>query len=183
MKVKYLVLTALFAALTCISGLVFKIPVPFLPFPITLQVLFVILAGLLLPPFYAFASQALYVFIGLAGVPVFAMGGGFGYLAQPSFGILLGFIVAAWAIALFKKHVKFNSKFWLYLLASSIGIIIIYLIGVPYMYFILNFVSSGGGIPFKTILISYCLVFLPFDFIKAIIASYISFEVLKRIRL
>ena len=181
MKTKYLIYTALFAALTCISAF-FKIPVPGFPFPITLQVLFVILAGLILPPKYALASQALYVVIGLIGIPVFSMGGGFGYVLQPSFGILLGFIAAAFVIALIKKYVPIKRKFWLYLLASCIGIIVIYLIGTPYMYMILNFVLSKG-LAFKYVAISYGLVFMPFDFIKACIASYISFEVLKRVKI
>lgn len=181
MKTRYLIYTALFAALTSISAF-FKIPIPGFPFPITLQVMFVILAGLMLPPKYALASQALYVGIGLTGLPVFSMGGGIGYVMQPSFGILLGFIVAAYVIALIKKYVPIKKKFLLYLLASGVGIIVIYLIGIPYMYIILNFVLSKG-LAFKYVVTTYCLMFLPFDFIKAGIASYISYEVLKRVKL
>ena len=41
-------------------------------------------------------SQLVYVALGLLGLPIFAVGGGPGYLLQPSFGFLLGLIPAAW---------------------------------------------------------------------------------------
>jgi biotin transport system substrate-specific component len=181
-KLRYMIYTAIFAALTCISGFILKIPVPFLPFPITLQVFFVILAGLMLPPVYAFASQALYVLIGLAGLPVFASGGGLGYVFQPSFGILLGFMAAALVIALLKKHVKIESKLFLYTLCGTIGIIVMYIIAMPYMYGILKFYLAKD-ITLKYILINYCLIFIPFDLIKAVAAAFLAKQVLKRIQL
>lgn len=39
---------------------------------ITLQLLFMLLAGLMLPPLMSFLSMAVYVLLGLVGAPVFA---------------------------------------------------------------------------------------------------------------
>ena len=74
MKVKDLILTALFAALTAIGAFLgFK----FVLASITLQFLFTAMAGVLLGRRYGALSQAVYVLLGLVGVPIFAQGGGF----------------------------------------------------------------------------------------------------------
>ena len=86
-KTRSLILAALFAALTAI-GAFLKIPLGALS--LTLQFLFTAMAGVLLGPRWGAASQAVYVALGLAGLPVFTMGGGLGYVFQPSFGFLLG---------------------------------------------------------------------------------------------
>ena len=66
---KGLLLDAFFAALTTV-GAVLTIPVPLVP--ITLQSFFVLMSGLLLGTKYGPLSQALYLAMGLAGLPVFA---------------------------------------------------------------------------------------------------------------
>ena len=65
-----LVLFALFTALIAIGAFI-RIPVPFCPF--TLQLLFTTLAGLLLGSRRGAASVAVYVFLGLIGLPVFTL--------------------------------------------------------------------------------------------------------------
>lgn len=78
-----------------------KITIPVQPFPMhfTLQWFFALLAGLLLTPKLAFTSVFTYLLIGLLGVPVFAAGGGPAYLIRPTFGFLLGFAAASYAMA------------------------------------------------------------------------------------
>lgn len=62
----------------------------------TLQVFFVTLAALLLPPRWAAAAMAGYVALGAAGLPVFAGGqGGPGVLTGMTGGYLFGFLVGA----------------------------------------------------------------------------------------
>ena len=56
------------------------------------------MAGLLLGARLGALSQALYVGLGLVGLPIFAAGGGFSYVFNPTFGFLLGLIPAAWVI-------------------------------------------------------------------------------------
>ena len=85
-KTRDLIYCALFAALTAIGA--------FLHFQlfqatITLQFFFTAMAGLLLGAKLGALSQLLYVALGLVGVPIFAAGGGFGYIFNPTFGFLL----------------------------------------------------------------------------------------------
>ena len=92
-KTKDLILCALFAALTAVGAFI-KIPVPVVPF--TLQLLFTMLAGLLLGGRRGAAAVTAYILMGLLGFPVFAEGGGLGYILKPSFGYLIGFAAAAY---------------------------------------------------------------------------------------
>ena len=91
-EVRSMVLAGLFAALTA-AGAFTRIPLGIAAF--TLQTLFTALSGLLLGPKWGMLSQGVYVLLGLAGLPVFTLGGGPGYLFQPSCGFLLGLIPAA----------------------------------------------------------------------------------------
>lgn len=86
-----------FAALTA-AGARVAIPVPGTPVPFTFQVVAVLLAGYLLGPGAAAASQVLYLAAGVAGLPVFAAGGGAAYLLGPTGGYLLAYPAAAAAV-------------------------------------------------------------------------------------
>src|SRR5512133_1411896 len=88
-----LVWTALLAA--CIAaGAWLQLPIG--PVPVTLQPLFIVLAGFLLGPARGAAAVALYVLAGVLGMPVFAGGkAGLGVLLGPTGGYLVGFILAA----------------------------------------------------------------------------------------
>lgn len=73
-----------------------SIPLPFTPVPITGQTFAVLLGALALGPGLALAGTALYAVVGLAGVPWFAgASGGLRMLSDPSFGYIVGFVIAA----------------------------------------------------------------------------------------
>ena len=125
---------ALFAALTAIGAFI-KIPLPYVPF--TLQVLFVFFAGSLLGSERGMQSQLVYVGIGLAGLPVFTQGGGVGYFLQPTFGYLIVYIAGAFVVGWIIERID-NPKTYQFVLASLAGLLVVYLIGVPYLYMALN---------------------------------------------
>jgi biotin transport system substrate-specific component len=82
--------------LLTVAGAKVSIPLPGTPVPATLQTLAALLAGLLLGSRLGALSQAAYLALGLAGLPVFALpGGGPAYLLGPTGGYLLGSIAAA----------------------------------------------------------------------------------------
>ena len=87
-----MVLCGMFAALVAIGAFI-QIPVPYMDY-FTLQFFFVLLAGLILGADKGAISVGCYVLLGLVGVPIFAAGGGIGYIFRPSFGYLVGFIVS-----------------------------------------------------------------------------------------
>jgi biotin transport system substrate-specific component len=84
-----------FAAATAIGAKV-AIPLPGTPVPFTLQPLFVLLAGAVLGSRLGARSQMVYLAAGVAGLPVFAAGGGAAYLLGPTGGYLMAYPLAAW---------------------------------------------------------------------------------------
>ncbi|WP_255168274.1 biotin transporter BioY [Natrononativus amylolyticus] len=94
------VLSALLAALLGASAYV-VLPLPISPVPVTLQVLFVFLAGLLLGPYWGAFSMLLYLLAGAMGAPVFAGGyAGLGVIVGETGGYLLSYPLAALLIGL-----------------------------------------------------------------------------------
>jgi len=68
--------------------------------PITLQTVWVYLAGIVLGPVWGGVSFVLYALAGLIGLPVFEGGSGLGYMLGPTGGYIVGFVVAAVVIGL-----------------------------------------------------------------------------------
>ena len=97
LSVRETALCGLFAALTA-AGAFIRIDLPVQPFPMhfTLQIFFALLSGFILGPRLGAVSVGIYLAVGLVGIPVFAAGGGPAYLIRPTFGLLLGFLFAAW---------------------------------------------------------------------------------------
>ncbi|MDR0945742.1 MAG: biotin transporter BioY, partial [Bifidobacteriaceae bacterium] len=89
-------LVAVFAALTCVLGLIPPLYLPISPAPITAQTLGVMLAGAVLGGKRAAAAMALVVALVAAGLPVLSGGrGGLAVFAGPTVGFLVGWIPAA----------------------------------------------------------------------------------------
>ncbi|BAQ12005.1 bioy family protein [Bacillus sp. OxB-1] len=132
MKTKDIVICALFAALMGVGANV----APLLTIggvPITLQLLFAIVAGGLIGSRLGASAMAVYLFIGLAGAPVFAQfKGGPGSILSPTFGYVISFIFVAYIVGKFFEQEKMN---WLsYIGAGSLAILVNYVIGTNYMY-------------------------------------------------
>ncbi len=163
MKIKQITYIALFSSLIAIGAFI-KIPVGNVPF--TLQPLFVMLSALVLDKKSAIYSVLIYIIIGLIGIPIFARGGGIGYIFQPTFGYLLGFLFAVAFITSFKD--KMNLIF-----VCVVGIILIYVFGISYFVIIQNQIY-GKVFTFEFMIINLCLIFLPTDLISMIIAIIIS---------
>jgi biotin transport system substrate-specific component len=88
-----MVSAALIAAFMAATGWV---AIPVGPVPITLQVFGVVLAALLLSWEWAAVALGIYLVMGAAGIPVFAMGtAGLGVVLGPTGGYIIGFALAA----------------------------------------------------------------------------------------
>ncbi len=87
-----------FAAATAFGA---QVAVPLTQVPVTLQLLFVVLSGVVLGPRLGAASMALYLAVGAAGAPIFSMGGsGLPWLMGPTGGYLIAMPAAAFAAGL-----------------------------------------------------------------------------------
>ncbi|MEN9201648.1 MAG: biotin transporter BioY [Thermostichus sp. DG_1_6_bins_120] len=92
--------TAIGVILTILGTLIhlsFPAEMPWLGgYSFSLQMGGMLLTACLAGPMAAVCAQIVYLGLGLAGVQVFAQGGGWQYLYQPTFGYLLGFLPGAW---------------------------------------------------------------------------------------
>ena len=171
-----LIITSLFTALTAIGGF---ISIPLGLVPITLQTIFVVLSGLILGAKLGALSQIIYVILGLVGLPIFAGGtGGLTSVVSPSFGFVIGFIIAAYVIG---KLTEKNKSLSTIIYSVVLGSFVIYFIGVPYFYFI--FTSYlGKSINFYGALKYACLPFIPGDIVKAVISIILAKKLLPMLK-
>lgn len=184
-----------FTALTAVGAFI-KIPLP--PVPITLQTFFVIMSGNLLGFKYGAISQILYLALGLIGIPIFAYGGGPGYIFQPSFGYLLGYPVGAFTIGLLlslvlpKVRIEKTSMPKLFLIIAACdlaGVFIIFIFGLVYffanvkygLYLNLENLASFGLSWDGAVKTALCL-FVPIDLLKVLLAAWLTVS-LKRLSL
>lgn len=181
---KDITLVALFAALACITGVALKLGgeaiVPFSALPLV-----VMLAGALLGSFRGALAMLVYLLIGLVGLPVFSKGGGPAYIFQPSFGFLIGFVVAAFVVGKMLE-IKDNPPFWYYYLAMVAGLLAIYLVGLPYLYLIVNFYLGAKTTVLAMIFqaksgFPIAILFL-FDLVKAVLAVAIAKPVTQQLK-
>jgi len=81
-----------------------KVQVPFWPVPMTMQTFVVLMIGAHAGFRLAFATVLLYLIEGAIGLPVFSTGAGLAFMAGPTGGYLLGFLVSAVVVSgLFAK--------------------------------------------------------------------------------
>ena len=137
-RIQKMAVCSLFTALTAV-GVFIRIPVPVVPF--TLQFLFTMLAGLLLGGRLGAVSVGAYAILGLAGLPIFAEGGGFWYVLKPSFGYILGFILAAYVTGRMTEKLA-GLTLGRILAANFVGLAIVYGAGMVYYYIICNYVIN-----------------------------------------
>jgi biotin transport system substrate-specific component len=132
LKIKDLCIMAISLAIIIVAS---KINIQIGPIPLTLQTFSVFIVSLLLGSFKAFIVFLVYIILGLIGIPVFSSGGGIAYIYMPSFGFIIGFLLSAPIIGIASK----SNKFYLKYILSMVGLLIINVCGVSYMYIIFNY--------------------------------------------
>ena len=176
LKGKHFALCGLFLALLAISSKI-QIPTPLVPF--TLQTATLLLCLLLLPNFLPFFTVGIYLFSGILGLPVFAQGGGFNYLLNPTFGYLLGFLACAFIKGLFYKiQTSYKSG----ALFCALCILIIHAIGALYAFLIYNLHLSANLSPFYSFIFSSA-IFIPSDLAWCALCPLLSNKISKAIKL
>lgn len=175
-KTKAMILAALFAALTAVGAFI-KIPTPISSF--TLQILFTSMAGVLLGWKWGAASQAVYVLLGLVGLPVFTFGGGFSSVFQPTFGFLIGMIPMAAIVGRWVE--KHSAGFGSICVGCLLGLVVLYVIGLPYMHLILTVYMQKEWTIWKTVK-DGMLIFLPWDFLKIAVTGLLCMKIYPALR-
>lgn len=179
MKARELTLVALFVALAVICAFLTRfmsymlVPFSFLPF-------IAVLAGAILGKHLGALAMAVYVIMGLIGIPVFAGDppfGGFVYLVKPTFGFILGFVAAAYVTGWVLEK---GNSFAKYIQATLTGIIVTYVIGLPYLWAIIN-LYIGNSMDVLGVLKVGFFPFILLDILKAIVASIIAHRIAHRL--
>lgn len=141
-----LIIIAMFCALIS-AGAFIRIPLP--PVPVTLQTLFVLIAALCLPLSMAVEAVAVYLLLGIIGLPVFTTGGGFAAILGPTGGYLIGLLPAALVGALLAGK---KNTFWWNMLCALAATVCVYIPGLLMLKYSRNLswatTVSAGLVPF-----------------------------------
>jgi biotin transport system substrate-specific component len=113
-----------------------SVPLPFTPVPFTLQPMVVLLGGAALGARLGASSQALYLLLGLIGLPVFAaspvLPQGAARLVGPTAGFLLSYPLAAF-VAGYLAERRYDRQYLTSLAAMTAGLAIVFAGGLSWL--------------------------------------------------
>lgn len=172
MSTRDMAFTSLFAALMAVSA---QLAIPIGPVPVVLQVVFVLLAGMVLGSRLGPASIAVWVLLGVFGLPVFAQGkAGAAVLIGPTGGYIFSYFVCTYIVGYAAEHFELTYKN--VTLAMLAGLAVIYGMGLA------GFMLSFQYVLHKPMALAQALnlavlPFLPLDLVKTAAAVYIGVRV------
>jgi biotin transport system substrate-specific component len=115
-----------------------QVSIPFEPVPVTGQTFAVLLVGSSLGAIRGAASLALYLWLGVAGAPIYAEGHhGWNILTGSSGGYIIGFVLAA-VVTGYLAERGWDRRFSSAVGAMLTGNVIIYAVGLPWLAVVLN---------------------------------------------
>jgi biotin transport system substrate-specific component len=162
-RVRHVALIALGALVIYLTARI-AIPVPGSPVPVTGQTFGVLLVGGALGFRRGLASVALYVLIGLVGVPFFAEGkGGLSVILGATGGYLIGFIVAG-ALVGRLAELGWDRRLVGAFGAMIVGNVVIYLVGLPWL-------AAVAGYDLPTTIAKGLTPFVLGDLLKLVLAA------------
>lgn len=162
MKTRDMTTIAVMAALLCVAG---PLTVAIGPIPLSLATFAVYLAGAVLGWKRGTAAVAIYLLIGLVGVPVFSgFSGGVQKLAGVTGGYLIGYLPCALITGLAAGE---NKPAWALPACMAAGTAALYLIGTAW------FMAQTGNTLAASM--GMCVLpFLPGDAVKIVVASLVA---------
>ncbi|MFS0783992.1 biotin transporter BioY [Bacillus sp. 1P06AnD] len=172
MKVRDMTQVALFAAIMGVLGLLPPITLGFTPVPITMQTIGVMLAGGILGAKRGGGSLIVFLLIVAAGLPLLSGGrGGPSVFVGPSAGYLFGYIPVAFLIGYSVERMRKVTFFKMFIVNVVFGIILLYACGVTVQAFVMDLSIIH--------VLKISLVFLPGDFLKIVLSSYLVYRIRK----
>lgn len=160
---RVLTVNALFAALICVLS---PIAVPIGAVPISLGLLGVLITAATLPPKQSVTAVAVFLALGLCGLPVFS-GGNSGAMVfvGPTGGYLWSYLFTALLVSLLCRSATAGKLCTT--IACLAGVALCYLCGT------LQYCLLTHSTPLSALLVCV-LPFLPFDILKSILAALLS---------
>ena len=170
-----------------ISGSIFialsaQVIVPFVPVPVTLQTLAVLIIGLSFGSKLGLVTVFTYLFEGAVGLPVFAGGASTLALIGPTAGFLFGFLLMVYVAGLARdlRVTNFFATSFFTLLASML----LYIPGAIWPLLIAEFFGIKAGwanLPASKIISSFIAPFILIDIVKSFVAALLVSSVVKRL--
>lgn len=164
-------ITRVALATTMLSMAVYAIPplsLSFLPVPVTLQLLIILILANYLSTRESISVLMVYLLIGALGMPVFSGGrGGLEVLLGPTGGFLLTFPLAAGFISFFKGYTA--HKYWIYMVDFIAVFVLIYPLAMLWL-------ARSTGQTYSTIIVSM-IPFMLLDLVKVYIAASIYIRI------
>lgn len=185
MSTHKIAIVGLMTSITCILGPI-SIAVPFSPVPISLGLFGILLTATLLGAKLGVLSCALYLLLGLIGLPVFSgFTSGIGALLGPTGGYLLGYLVVAACSSIFYHEKGSHSlteaslthKKSVHLLQGAgmaCGLFFCYLLGSLWL-------AKFLSITFGNALLIGVLPYIPADLAKLVLAIWLGRLLRKRL--
>ncbi len=163
-KTRKLAMVALMAALMCILSPI-TIPVAG-GVGANLGVFMVVLMAYILEFPMGIASCAIYLLLGLVGLPVFAgFQGGVGVFMGPTGGFLIGYLALGAVSGLFLKIGKGNR--WIFASGAAVGLVICYILGALWYMAVIK-------VKFLTAIVTCVAPYVVFDIIKITVVCIIG---------
>ncbi len=161
----------------CLTGLLAqaRFYLPWSPIPVTFQTFAVLLSAIVLGKWWGGISQCIYIGIGVGGVPWFSgWKGGISIVTGPTFGYLIGFIIASFFLGYFVDR-YIRSRYFLSMLALMLfaNFVLIYGPGLLQLY-IWQSLVKGTSVSFGKLLMMGAMPFIIGDVIKVIAAAAIT---------
>ena len=128
------------------------------PLGITLQVPALLLTALVTGPRSALLAAVAYLSVGLFQLPVFQEGGGLGYLLDPGFGYLAGFVPAAWITGRLARQQGMDDPLAL-TAAAALGLMVLQFCGLVNL--LLGAVAGRWETALMPMLVGYGLALIP----------------------
>ena len=168
MKIKSMIICALFAAMICITA---PFSIPLGPVPITLILFSIPLTAFVTGSKKAAAATAVYMLVGIVGLPVFSgFKGGFGAIMSPVGGFTFSYILIALILG---QCIKCRRKSSVFLLCGA-ALLVCYIFGTSWYMFI----TKADVLTALTL----CVIpFVPFDIIKLTLAYFVGKAVRRRL--
>ena len=175
-NISLVVLGTVFIALSA------QVIVPFVPVPVTLQTLAVLMIGLSFGSKLGLATVFTYLLEGAVGLPVFARGASTLALIGPTAGFLFGLLLMVYVAGLARdlQVTSFFATSFFTLLAS----ILLYIPGAIWPLLIAEFLGIKAGwanLPVSKIMSGFIAPFILIDIVKSFVAALLVSSIVKRL--
>lgn len=168
MKAQKIAITGILAAVICLLA---PLSIPVGAVPVSLATLAVCLTACTVDPKRAASATAIYILLGMAGLPVFSsFRGGFHVVAGVTGGYIIAYVPCALTVSLLTE--KFGEKNYIYPLSMAIGTLECYLIGTLWY-------AVQADVAFAQALSVCVLPFVIGDIIKITAASALAITLKK----